>query len=108
MGEPVETAAKDSVEGKLDPAAENLLDSIRASGFPGWSSLPLDHARAAILQMKSLAGEPETVARVEDISIPGADSAKILARLYIPESRVPTPVMVYMHGGGGYSETTRP
>jgi acetyl esterase len=99
MIDPLESAGN-PVRVNLDPAAENLLNNIRASGFPGWSSLPLDHARAAILQMRSLAGEPESVARVEDLCIPGSDSAEILARLYIPESRVPTPVMVYMHGGG--------
>lgn len=85
---------------KLDHAAEGLLKAIRASGFTGWSTLPLDQARAAILQMKSLAGAPESVGRVEDRHIHGADSAGLSARLYIPESCVPTPVMVYMHGGG--------
>ena len=89
-----------ALSANLDPVAEALVNNIRASGFPGWSSLPIDQARAVILQMKALAGEPEAVARVEDICIPGSGSGEILARLYIPESQAPTPVMVYMHGGG--------
>ncbi len=99
MINPVEPA-ENSLSAGLDPVAENLVNSIRASGFPGWSSLTIDHARATILQLKALAGEPEAVARAEDIRVPGSDSAEILARLYIPESQAPTPVMVYMHGGG--------
>ena len=64
----------------LDPAVATLLGSIKEQGFPGWAYLTIEQGRAMMATMRPLAGEPEPVARVEDVLIPG--SPDILARLY--------------------------
>jgi acetyl esterase len=89
-----------TLTGRLDPDAEKLLNNIRASGFPGWSAMPIDQGRAAILELKAFAGEPESVSRIEEIRIPQLDSGEIAAGLYVPEADVRPPLVVYMHGGG--------
>lgn len=71
------------------------MRAIQASGFPGWEALGLEQGRAAILQMKELAGPPQPVARSEQIPL-----AETQAMLYLPASSAPTAVLVYMHGGG--------
>jgi acetyl esterase len=93
-------AAQQVLAGKLSPEAEQLLNMIRTSGFPGWSVLGIEHGRAAIAQMKALSGVPESVGGVKDIEITAIDGSAIPARLYIPASPDPPPVMVYLHGGG--------
>jgi acetyl esterase len=82
----------------LDPAAVALLVSIKKGGFPGWAYLTIEQARAMMATMRPLAGEPEPVAHVEDIVIPG--SPDIPARLYLPEGDHPPPLVVYFHAGG--------
>jgi acetyl esterase len=94
------TPAEHRLTPRLTSAADDLLRSIRASGFPGWSAMGVEQARAAILQMKLFAGPQEPVARVEQIQIAGRDGSNILAQLYIPDSPEPVPTIVYMHGGG--------
>jgi acetyl esterase len=82
----------------LDPAAATLLASIKQQGFPGWAYLTLEQGRATLATMRPLAGEPEPVARVEDLVIPG--SPDIPARVYLPHGDDPLAVVVYFHGGG--------
>jgi acetyl esterase len=48
--------------------------------------------------MRPLAGEPESIARIEDILIPG--TPPIPSRLYVPEGKRPLPIIVYFHAGG--------
>src|SRR5947209_2487621 len=79
----------------LTPEAAGLLNAIKARGFPGWAALGVEQGRAAILQMKELAGPPQPVARFEQIVLANSE-----ALLYVPESSAPVPVLVYMHGGG--------
>jgi acetyl esterase len=93
-------SAESTQNRRLTSAAEDLLRSIRASGFPGWSAMSVEQARVAVLEMKLFAGPPEPVARVEPIRIAGRDGSEILAQLYMPDSPEPVPTMVYMHGGG--------
>lgn len=47
---------------------------------------------------RQLAGDPEPVARIEDIRIPS--NPEIPVCLYMPDGRHPMPVVVYFHGGG--------
>jgi acetyl esterase len=93
----VATPASPSSE-LLDPAAAALLVSIKEQGFPGWAYLTIEQGRAMLPTMRPLAGEPEPVAHVEDVVIPG--SPDIPARLYLPLGDRPSPVVVYFHGGG--------
>src|ERR687889_2699030 len=82
---------------QLDPAAEQLLSDVKAQGYPGWAYLTIEQARAMMAGMRPLAGEPEFVAHVEDIVIPGAPA--IPARVYVPEGDGPLPVVMYFHAG---------
>jgi acetyl esterase/lipase len=88
-------SAENTEAGLLTPEAAALLNGIRANGFQGWAALGLEQSRAAILQLKDLAGPAQPIRRLERIPLPNTD-----ALLYLPESSVPVPVLLYMHGGG--------
>jgi len=66
---------------------------------PQWA-MPIEDVREAFrnLWTPALTGEPVSLRRTEDLTIPGAVSS-ISARAYEPEDE-PLPVMVYFHGGG--------
>jgi acetyl esterase len=89
------TRVENAEEGLLTPEAAALLQGIQANGFQGWAALGLEQSRAAIAQMKDLAGPAQPISRLERIALPNTD-----ALLYLPESSVALPVLVYMHGGG--------
>jgi acetyl esterase len=85
---------------KLNPAVRALLEAMDAEGRPPLESLPVAEARKATEGMKALAGDPEPLARVEDVQIAGPGGALML-RVYTPEGDAsPRPAFVYMHGGG--------
>jgi acetyl esterase len=83
----------------LDPQAKALLDQMAEAGAPPFESLTPEQAREMIVQMRELAGEPESVAKVEDSQIPTPDGP-IPVRIYTPEGTGPFPILVYFHGGG--------
>jgi acetyl esterase len=83
---------------QLDPTAEQLLRDIKAQGFPGWAFLTIAQARTMLASMRPLAGEPEAVARIEDLRIPADPDVSV--RVYMPDVAPPLPVVVYLHGGG--------
>jgi acetyl esterase len=79
----------------LDPIAKGLLDQLTAAGLPPFESMSPVEARAWIRQMMPPPAEPEAVASVEPLKcgdVPG--------RIYRPESNVPLPILLYIHGGG--------
>src|SRR5436309_12898936 len=82
-------SSEPAMDGRLTPAAADLLRSIRATGFASWSDLGIEAARAAISEMKALAGSAEPVARVEEIRISRGDAADMCAALYMPKSSRP-------------------
>lgn len=85
---------------KLRPELRALLEAIDAEGAPRVENLSPEEARlAAIRDLKEVGGEPEEVARVEDLQIPGPGGAMRL-RIYTPEGGRPRPALVYFHGGG--------
>jgi acetyl esterase len=84
----------------LTAAAEDLLRSVRASGFDRWSALSVEEARTLILGLKAFAGPPEPVSRVEQVRIARGDGSELTGELYVPDSTAPVPIMVYLHGGG--------
>ena len=85
---------------RLTPQAAELLQAIRSGGFPGWSLMEIEVARAAIVQMKVFAGPQDPVAFVAPVEILRADGTRLRAALYKPHSAEPLPALVYMHGGG--------
>ena len=98
MNGPQQEAAATSYSSLLDPMAEKVMLDIKGQGFPGWAYLTTAQARGLMAGFRQLAGDPEAVARVEDIRIPG--EPEIPVRLYLPDGERPLPVVVYFHGGG--------
>jgi acetyl esterase len=85
---------------KLDPNVRLLLQKLAAQGRPALETLPPVEARKAAAEgIKPVAGDPETVASVENLRIPGPEG-EIPIRVYTPEAEEPRPAMVYFHGGG--------
>jgi acetyl esterase len=83
---------------KLDPAARAILEAMDAQ--PPLHTVPIEQARANREGMRMLGGEPEPVAKVEDIEIAGK-GGPFKVRVYTPEaSGGPHAGLVYYHGGG--------
>lgn len=70
-----------------------------SAGAPPTHTLPLDVIRQANLAMLPMLGEPEPVARVEDVTIPVKEGT-ITVRVYTPAGEGPFPVLMTIHGGG--------
>lgn len=85
---------------KLYPEVRALLEAIEAAGAPAVETLSPEEARQAALDaLKAVAGQPEEVGRVEDLSLPHP-SRPIPIRVYTPAAEGPFPCLVYFHGGG--------
>ena len=83
----------------LHPKCKEFLDQLAAAGMPALGTLPVAETREAFKGVAAFGGPPESLARVEERSIPGP-GGKILLRIYTPEGRGALPVVVYFHGGG--------
>src|SRR5579862_4362045 len=85
---------------KVYPAVRALLEEAEIKGDPPMETLLPEEARqAAIEALKTTAGEPEEVRRVEDFVIPHPEHA-VPTRIYTPAGDGPFPCLVYFHGGG--------
>ncbi len=85
---------------RLHPEVRALLEMMDAQGAPPLETQDPVEARAARVDgMKMLAGEPDALGRVEDLSIPGP-GGNIPARLYAGGHGGVRPALVYFHGGG--------
>ena len=85
----------------LNAALQELIATKLAHAHtPQWM-LPIAEVRQAFrdLWTPAITGEPVSIPRVEDVSIPGADAA-VPTRIYEPDSPNPPPIIVYLHGGG--------
>ena len=85
----------------LHPALERLIQTKLAHTHkPQWA-LPISEVRQAFRDLWSpaITGDPMSVSRIEDISVPGPDSA-VRVRVYGPERNEARPIMLYFHGGG--------
>jgi acetyl esterase/lipase len=94
--------------GLLEPQAQELVDAYAALRPRPVEALPPDQARQepapvdglrALLSERGL-DEPEEVARVSDLTIPGGDGQPLPLRVYHPHGEGPFPVVVWVHGGG--------
>ena len=83
----------------LDPKCELLINMLAPPGAPKLHELSVQDARDNMAKMMGLRTNVESVARVEDRTLPGPNGA-IPVRVYAPESSGPLPVLVYFHGGG--------
>jgi len=86
----------------LDPRARRFLDTLAAMNPPSALELTVDERRAALAHLLSFAGQPEAVAAVANLTVPGPGGA-LGVRLYTPAG-APTgailPGLIYFHGGG--------
>jgi len=88
------------IRNKVFPEVRALLEAGDAAGAPPVETLPpVDARQAAIEALKSVAGDPPEIGRVENLEIPGANRA-IPIRIYSPAAHGPYPGLVYFHGGG--------
>ena len=83
----------------LDPQAKAFLEQMEQAGAPTLEQLSVEENRATMHGYIPLAGPPEEVANVENVSIP-VDGGEIGLRIYTPVGNGPFPVFVYFHGGG--------
>jgi acetyl esterase len=83
----------------LHPEVEALRRRRIESGTRPLRELSVAEAREAELAAVDLRGEPEPVADVVEMSLPGPSGA-IRIRLYRPRSGRPLPALVYFFGGG--------
>jgi acetyl esterase len=86
----------------LDRQARRFLERLAATNPPSALSLPVEARRAALAQLLSLCGQPETVGAISDLSVPGPEGA-LAVRCYAPAGTSPTELLaglVYFHGGG--------
>jgi len=83
----------------LEPQTKSLLDAMKAAGGKSAAELTVEENRQAIMNRRELAGPPESVAKVENRTIPGPEG-QIPIRIYTPEGPGPFPILVFFHGGG--------
>ncbi|HYW26177.1 MAG TPA: alpha/beta hydrolase [Terriglobales bacterium] len=81
----------------LDPQAEAILRLFKDMGFRGFAALGVEQARALFGEVERPPGE--SVAVIEDRSVPGPDG-DIPVRLYRPDVSPAPPLVLYFHGGG--------
>jgi acetyl esterase len=88
------------IRDKLYPEVRALLEAIEAEGGPAIETLSPVAARQAVIDaLKTVAGQPEEIGRVEDLKIPHPEHP-IPIRIYTPAAEGPFPCLVYFHGGG--------
>ena len=80
----------------VDPAVQAILDYMATLGTPAFETLTPEEARNVRFSSPTA---PESVARVEDRTLPGP-AGQIPVRVYTPTGDAPFPVVVYFHGGG--------
>jgi acetyl esterase len=84
----------------MDPEARAYLDWMQSLGLPPLAEQgPQEARRLNRMRVLMLAGEPEPVARIEDLRVPGP-RGPIGGRIYAPVRGDSLPALLYMHGGG--------
>lgn len=83
----------------LDPQVRTILDQMAAVGGPQIHELSVAEARQASTALTAMQGDPEAVAKVDTLNLPGL-SGSIPVRVYTPAGKGPFPILVHFHGGG--------
>lgn len=100
---------------KADPDMQKVLDALAALQGKPIYKLTAEEARQQptptdavmkVLKDEGKSTEPESVASVKDINIPGP-YGEIPAHIFTPEGSGPFPVIVYYHGGGFVIASTK-
>ena len=94
---------------KADPKMQAVLNQLKALGGKPIETLTPSAARKqptptdavlALLKKQGKPTDPEPVAKIDKIGIPGPAGNTIYTRVYTPQGSGPFPVIVYIHGGG--------
>jgi acetyl esterase/lipase len=96
---PAGSQCHDGVVRRLQPDVQMVLEMVAALNPPPLESLPVELARAALIEANSTRPAGPDVGEVIDGGFPGAAS-ELDYRLYRPPTPGPHPVVVYFHGGG--------
>jgi acetyl esterase len=83
----------------LDPQVQAYLDQTAALNLAPMHTFPPEMVRQAMKMELVVVGEPESVAHIENRTIPGP-RGEIPIRIYTPTGDGPFPVLVFFHGGG--------
>jgi acetyl esterase len=85
----------------LDPQMQEFLDQMKAANAQPLRAPTAEAARKAFDQLVEVLGQGprEPVANIEDRRIPGP-AGQIPLRIYTPNEKPPTGVLVWFHGGG--------
>src|ERR1700733_4032738 len=83
----------------VDPQVKSFLDMIAGFGGPPLEQLPLTEARKVPLGMIEFGGPEESMAEVQNRTIPGP-RGPIAVRVYRPLKKEILPVLIFFHGGG--------
>jgi acetyl esterase len=85
----------------LNPRMAGLLERIHRAQRTGLHALTPDEARRAYEAGAEVLDLPRAaVPRVHDFDMPGGAGQPMRARLYLPSTARPLPVLLYLHGGG--------
>lgn len=100
---------------KADPDMQKVLDALAALHGKPIAQLTPEQARQQptptdavmkVLKDEGKSTEPQQVASVKDINIPGPHG-EIPAHIFTPKGTGPFPVIVYFHGGGFVIASTK-
>ncbi|MDH6109397.1 acetyl esterase [Kitasatospora sp. MAP12-15] len=84
----------------LDPQVQALRERRAAAATPPLYELTVESARAADLaDIRAAAGDPEPVAQISELRIPGP-GGELDLRVYRPAGEGPRPALLYFFGGG--------
>jgi acetyl esterase len=83
---------------ELDPQAAALLDDLDSGVSPPASTLSVATGRALLDELFGVE-EPEPVGGTTDLEIAGPNGP-VPVRIYSPVEEEPSPVLVFLHGGG--------
>ena len=83
----------------LNAQAQVLLEEMSKQGLPPFEQMSPTFARVVAMSFRDLQGEPENVAEVRDILVPGP-AGKLPVRVYHPAPGEKLPLLAYLHGGG--------
>ena len=83
----------------LNAQAQELLKQFEEEGLPPFEEMSVPQARDVTMAFRDMQGDPQDVAEVRDVLIPGP-AGRLPARAYIPAGGGSCPALVYYHGGG--------
>jgi acetyl esterase len=83
----------------IDEQTRAFIEASRGKSSATAGSIPLPDFRAAVEAFRAFGFPREEVARVHQLQIQVEPGVSVTARLYVPESPTPPPVVVWAHGG---------